>query len=188
MASVSPGRRLAAMLLAMLLATVALAPPAAAARLAIPDARGDAVRAVDITRLVIRNDSDVLRLRAVIPELKPRRVAETIAALRVRGPGEPAADYVVVTERTAEGRQTTLWRAPFASEVPPGEEPIVCPDLTVRWMKSRRVVVTVPSACLPTTARVRAGLYIERVNAQRAQQTDWAPGRYASLSRWVAQG
>jgi hypothetical protein len=169
-------------------AAAAVATPAAAATLSLPDEKGDAVPAVDITRLVIRNDPGFVRVRAVIPQLKPARVAETIAALRVRGPGEQAANYVVITERTTAGRQTTLWRAPFASEVPPGEKPIACPGLTVRWIKSSRAVVTVPSSCLATTARVKAGFYIERVDAQRARHTDWAPGRYASLSPWVPRG
>jgi hypothetical protein len=183
------GRRIrrAALAGACALAVVATAAaPANAAMLTVSDRIGDAVPAVDITRLTVVNETGAVTVRGRVPDLRPRRVGESIVALRVREPSQAADDYVVVTRRTATGLSTKLWEAPFASEGP--EQPTPCPGLTVRWERQSRVVATVPASCLSTNRTVQAGLYLERRGATEPRQTDWAPGRYASLSPWVPRG
>jgi hypothetical protein len=168
----------------LMVGTTAL--PAHAATLSVSDAKGDAVAVVDITRLTVVNRDGGVVVRGRVPELAPRRVAESIVALRVREPGKAADNYVVVTRRTASGLVTNLWEAPFASEGP--EEPTPCPGLAVRWVRDSRVAASVPASCLSTNRAVQAGLYLERRGATEPRHTDWAPGRYASLSPWVPRG
>jgi hypothetical protein len=164
----------------------ALAAPANAATLAVSDAKGDAVPAVDITRLTVVNGASTVTVRGRVPEFKPRRTANSVVALRVREPGVAATNYVVLTRRTATGLSTALWKAPFASELP--KDPTPCPGLSVQWVRNSRFVAMVPSACLTTTQQLKAGLYLERRAATTARHGDWAPGRYASLSPWVPRG
>lgn len=169
-----------------LLMAVTTAVPAQAATLSLSDATGDAVPAVDITRLTIVNATAAVTVRARVPELTPRRTASSAVALRVRAPGAATVDYVVLTRRTTSGLTTALWKAPFASELP--KAPTPCPGLSVRWVRDSRVVATVPAACLATNRMVRAGLYLERRDATAPRHTDWAPGRYAVLSPSVPRG
>jgi hypothetical protein len=164
----------------------AMAAPANAASLALSDPRGDAVAAVDITRLTVVNGTSTVTVRGRVPEFKPGRTASSAVALRVREPGTAATNYVVLTRHTPTGLSTALWKAPFASELP--KDPTPCPGLSVRWVRDSRVVAMVPSACLSTTEKVQAGLYLERRAATTARHGDWAPGRYASLSPWVPRG
>jgi hypothetical protein len=152
----------------------------------VSDPKGDAVAAVDITRLTVVNSTSTVTVRARVPEFKPGRTAGSALALRVREPGTAATNYVVLTRRTASGVSTTLWEAPFASELP--DDPTPCPGLSVQWVRDSRVVVKVPSACLSTTQKVQAGLYLERRAATTARHADWAPSRFAVLSPWVPRG
>jgi hypothetical protein len=167
-----------------LLATAVV--PASAATLSVSDPRDDAAAAVDITRLTVVNGTSTVTVRARVPELKPGRVGQSIVALRVREPGTAAANYVVITRRTASGVTTTLWKAPFASERP--EDPTPCPGLSVRWVRDSRVVAQVPATCLETNRRMQAGVYLERRDATALRHADWAPGRFAVLSPWVPRG
>lgn len=181
-------RQAAVVLLTVLVAGVTLALPAAAARLSVPDDRGDAVRPVDMTRLVVNNSDSSVRVKARVPHFRPARTELVYVVLRVRAKNVPATDYTLITSRAGGTVSGDLWEVPFASEFPPGAEPVECPDLTVRWVRDRAAVAVIPRSCLVTTAKVRAGVLVERQDASRPRHSDWAPGPFASLSSTVRRG
>lgn len=180
-------RALVGALVVLLLGTT-IAPSATAAKASLPDARGDAVRAVDITRLVVNNRPAKVRVTARVPRFKPGRTDLVNVVVRVRSKDVSPTEYTLITERDGSSIRTTLWKVPFATGIPPSEQPVPCPQLKVRWVKNERAIAVIPRSCLVTTEKVRAGVYIQRRNATRARHTDWAPGSYARLGAVVPRG
>lgn len=179
------GWHLIAVVLVVLVASIAPASPAAAARLSVPDDRRDAVRAVDIARMVVDNGRAEVRVKARVPDFKPARTEVHYVVVRVRSRKVDSTEYTLIA---TSPRTATLWKVPFATEIPPGQRPVDCPGLTIKWVRSSRAVAVIPRSCLLTTNKVQAGVLLERVDATRPRHTDWAPGAFAQLGPIVRRG
>ncbi|MBW9205495.1 hypothetical protein KV102_16605 [Mumia sp. zg.B53] len=122
---------------ALVLATGLLASPADAAARTVRDQRGDALSAVDITSLRVRNAEHRVRVTIRVPRLERRRVGGVTVFLGRKVAGRP--EYAASKVRRAGGWKTT-WQQLDASR-------LRCSGMRFR-IRPRSVVLSVPQRCL----------------------------------------
>ena len=132
-----PVRAVVAVVTAVLLAVGLMAGPAQAAVRDVRDARGDALGALDIASLRVRNAEHRVTVTLRIPRLERRRIGgfTVFVGRKVKGRPEYAASKV----RRGSGWATTWQRL--------DDKRLRCKGMRMR-MKPRRVVVSIPQRCL----------------------------------------
>ncbi|MGH1564871.1 hypothetical protein [Mumia sp. DW29H23] len=122
---------------ALVLASGLVASPADAAARTVKDARGDALPALDISSLRVRNAEHRVTVTLRIPRLERRRVGGVTIFLGRKVAGRP--EYAASRVRRGDG-----WRATWQEL---GESRLRCEGL--RWRTApRRIVLSVPQRCL----------------------------------------
>ncbi|WP_370614705.1 hypothetical protein [Mumia sp. Pv 4-285] len=169
-----------------------LASPAEAAVRRVDDPRGDALSALDVSAVTVRNARTRVTVTLRVPRLERRRVGGVTVFVRRKAPGRP--EYAVSKVRRGDGWRTT-WQEFGASR-------LVCKGLRVR-LRERRVVVSIPQRCLGdnrSAVRVQASVFTRaylRGNVPDEVILDPKPGpslpidgvptvRGARMTPWVA--
>lgn len=168
-----------------LLATIALVTTAAVASaesVAVQDPKGDAPRAIDVTRIRVDNAQHAVRIHMHFADLHRSRVRLVRSELdvgKLLGRG-----YVIVFKRRGHGgfAKRLSWVRLYAeggTTLPP------CARLKLTWANDR-ADISLPRSCMskPHDERVRANVMLVSLTHKR----DRVPNKFLSFSPWVARG
>ncbi|KAA1420569.1 hypothetical protein FE697_016590 [Mumia zhuanghuii] len=151
MSTVALRRTLIGLVTAAALGAGFVVSPADAAVRRLDDPRGDALAALDISAVSIRNARSVVTVTLRVPRLERRRVGGITVFVRRKVAGRP--EYAASKVRRGD-RWRTTWQEFGASRLP-------CSGLRVR-LRERRVVVSIPQRCLGhnrSAVRIQASLF-----------------------------
>lgn len=167
------------------LATVALVTPSAVASaesVVVQDSKGDAPRAIDVTRIRLDNARHAVRIHMHFADLDRSRIRLVSLELdvgKLLGWG-----YAIAFERRASGGFTERlsWVRLYAEG---GKALPTCAGLTLAWAHDR-ADIRLPRSCMsqPHDERVRANVRL----AGLAHQRDRVPDQFLSFSPWVSRG
>ncbi|KHL15850.1 hypothetical protein CLV56_0490 [Mumia flava] len=125
-------------LLAAVGAAVALASPASAGTRSVPDPRGDAVAAVDFTKVKVTNGKKAVRVRVVIPRFRRSKAGFVSVTVSRKAKGLPFYQLSREHRRNA-------WTKPRL--VDEAAKPIRCRGDRVRF-RSNGFVARIPQRCI----------------------------------------
>lgn len=168
-----------------LLTTIVLvttASGASAESVAVQDPKGDAPRAIDVTRVRVDNAQHAVRIHVHFADLHRSRVRLLRSELDV---GKPLGrGYVIVFERRASGgfAKRLSWVRLYAEG---GTTLPRCAGLKLTWADDR-ADIRLPRSCMsrPHDERVRANVTLVSLTHQR----DRVPNKFLSFSPWVSHG
>ncbi|QMW65034.1 hypothetical protein H4N58_12460 [Mumia sp. ZJ1417] len=186
------GRTAVTLAIAVLLTLGLVAAPAQAAVRDVPDARGDALSALDISSLRVRNAEHRVTVALRIPRLERRRLGGFTVFVGRKVAGRP--EYAASKVRRGSGWDTTWQRL--------DDERRSCKGLRMQ-VKPRRVVVSIPQRCLDanrSAVRVQVAVFTRaylRGDVPDEVLLDPSPGptlpidgvpkvRGTKMTRWVA--